>query len=93
VAWEGVIARALASEGAHVTLIHLGHRDEGVTVCREIEAKGGKAFLVHLDQSDPSSCEQHVVLAYQAVPLLRLASSSEDSCGTLPHDSTSLLTP
>jgi NAD(P)-dependent dehydrogenase (short-subunit alcohol dehydrogenase family) len=55
-----VIARALASEGADVALTHLGHRDEGVTVCREIEARGRKAFLVHLDQNDPASCEAAV---------------------------------
>lgn len=54
------IARALASEGANVALTHLGHRDEGVAVCREIEAKGRKACLVHLDQTDPASCEAAV---------------------------------
>lgn len=54
------IARALASEGANIALTHLGHRDEGVAVCREIEAKGRKAFLVHLDQTDPASCEAAV---------------------------------
>lgn len=54
------IARALASEGADVALTHLGHRDEGVAVCREIEALGRKAFLVHLDQGDPASCEAAV---------------------------------
>ena len=55
-----VIARALAAEGAHVALTHLSHPDEGVAVCREIEAKGRKAFLVHLDQKDPASCESAV---------------------------------
>lgn len=55
-----VIARALASEGANVALTHLGHRDEGEAVCREIEAKGRKAVLVHLDQSDAASCEAAV---------------------------------
>jgi len=54
------IARALASEGANIALTHLGHRDEGVAVCREIEATGRKAFLVHLDQTDPASCETAV---------------------------------
>lgn len=55
-----VIARALASEGAHIAITHLGHRDEGVALCREIEAKGSRAFLIHLDQSDPASCEAAV---------------------------------
>lgn len=54
------IARALASEGANVALTHLGHREEGVAVCREIEARGRKACLVHLDQTDPASCEAAV---------------------------------
>ena len=51
------IARALASQGANIALTHLGHRDEGVALCREIESKGRKAFLIQLDQSDPASCE------------------------------------
>jgi 3-oxoacyl-[acyl-carrier protein] reductase len=55
-----VIARSLASEGANVALTHLGHREEGEAVCREIEANGRKAFLVHLDQSDAASCESAV---------------------------------
>ena len=54
------IARALASEGANIALTHLGHREEGVAVCREIEATGRRAFLVHLDQTDPASCETAV---------------------------------
>ena len=55
-----VIARALASEGVHIAVTHLGHRDEGVALCRELEATGRKALLVHLDQSNPDSCEAAV---------------------------------
>lgn len=48
-----VIAQALASEGAHVAVTYRGHKDEGAAVCREIETKGRKALLIHLDQNDP----------------------------------------
>ena len=52
-----VIARTLASKGANIAITHLGHRDEGMALCSEIEATGRKASLIHLDQSDPASCE------------------------------------
>jgi NAD(P)-dependent dehydrogenase (short-subunit alcohol dehydrogenase family) len=48
-----VIAGMLADVGTHVAVTHLGHRDEGIKLCRQIEAKGRKSFLVHLDQTDP----------------------------------------
>jgi 3-oxoacyl-[acyl-carrier protein] reductase len=51
-----VIALRLAESGVHVGLTHLGHREEALEVCRRLEAKGRRAFLVHLDQTDPSSC-------------------------------------
>ena len=51
-----VTARMLADDGVHVAVTHLGHRDEAFAVCRQIEATGRKAFLVHLDQTDPASC-------------------------------------
>jgi len=55
-----VISRALATAGVHVAVAYHGHQDEGAEVCREIEAKGRKALLVHLDQNDPKSCEDAV---------------------------------
>lgn len=55
-----VIAKMLADQGAHIAVTHLGHRDERVEVCRQVEAKRRKSFLVHLDQTDPSSCESAV---------------------------------
>jgi 3-oxoacyl-[acyl-carrier protein] reductase len=55
-----VISRALASEGAHVAVTYRGHKDEGAEVCREIETKGRKALLIHLDHNDPASCEAAV---------------------------------
>ncbi len=55
-----VIAKMLADQGAHIAVTHHGHRDEGVEVCRQVEAKGRKSFLVQLDQTDPASCETAV---------------------------------
>jgi 3-oxoacyl-[acyl-carrier protein] reductase len=55
-----VMACLLADDGVHVAVTHLGHRDEALDVCRRIEAMGRKAFLVHLDQTDPSSCSAAV---------------------------------
>ena len=51
-----VTARMLADDGVHIAVTHLGHRDEALDVCRQIEAIGRKAFLVQLDQTDPMSC-------------------------------------
>ncbi len=62
-----VMARLLADEGAHVAVTHLGHRDEGVKVCRQLEAKGRTSFLVHLDQTDPASCETAVEATVKAL--------------------------
>ena len=62
-----VIARILAEEGTHVAVTHLGHRDEGVEVCRQVEAKGRKSLLVHLDQTDPASCDTTVEATIRAL--------------------------
>ena len=51
-----VTARMLADQGVHVAVTHLGHREEAVDLCRQIEAKGRSTFLAHLDQTDPASC-------------------------------------
>ncbi len=42
-----VTARALGDRGVHVAVTHLGHRDEAVELCGQIEAKGRRSFLVH----------------------------------------------
>lgn len=55
-----VTARILADERVHVAVTHLGHHDEALEVCRQIEAKGRKSFVVHLDQTDPASCSAAV---------------------------------
>ena len=51
-----VTARLLADQGVHVAVTHLGHRDEALELCRQIEGEGRRAFVVHLDQTDPASC-------------------------------------
>jgi len=51
-----VMARQFADEGAHVAVTYCGHREEGAEVSRQVEAKGRKSLLVHLDQTDPTSC-------------------------------------
>lgn len=62
-----VTARLLADNGVNVAVTHLGHRDEGVELCQQIEAKGRKAFLVHLDQTDPASCTAAVEATVNAL--------------------------
>ena len=62
-----VIARILADHGVHIAVTHLGHRDEAVGLCRQIEAKGRKSFLVHLDQTDPASCSAAVEATVNAL--------------------------
>ena len=60
-------ACALAEQGAHVAVTHLGHRDEGLEVCRQVEKKGRKSVLVHLDQVDPASCSAAVEATVRAL--------------------------
>src|SRR5262245_18204358 len=50
-----VVARMLADHGVHVAVTHLGHRDEALDLCRQLERKGGRAVAAHLDQTDPAS--------------------------------------
>jgi len=62
-----VTACILADEGVHVAVTHLGHRDEGLDVCRQVEKKGRKSLLVHLDQTDPASCGGAVEATVEAL--------------------------
>jgi 3-oxoacyl-[acyl-carrier protein] reductase len=62
-----VIARTLADHGVHIAVTHLGHRDEAVGLCRQIDAKGRKSFLAHLDQTDPASCSAAVEATVNAL--------------------------
>jgi 3-oxoacyl-[acyl-carrier protein] reductase len=57
----------LADQGGHIAVTHHAHRDEGVEVCRQVEAKGRKSFLVHFDQTDPASCETAVDATVKAL--------------------------
>ncbi len=61
-----VTASLLADEGVDVALTHLGHRDEALEVCRQIEARGRRALLVHLDQTKPHSCDDAVEATIEA---------------------------
>ncbi len=62
-----VTARMLADHGVHVAVTHLGHREEAVDLCRQVEEKGRKTFLVHLDQTDPASCSAAIEATVQAL--------------------------
>lgn len=62
-----ITARFLAGEGVHVAVPYLGHRDEVLKVCHQIEAKGRKSFVVHLDQTDPASCSAAVEATVKAL--------------------------
>lgn len=62
-----VTARMLAEHGVHMAVTHLGHRDEAVELCQQIEAKGRKTFLLHLDQTDPASCSAAVEATVNAL--------------------------
>ncbi|MFY9557207.1 MAG: SDR family oxidoreductase [Blastocatellia bacterium] len=62
-----VTARILADHGVHVAVTHLGHRDDAAELCRQIEAKGRRSFLVHLDQTDPASCSDAVEMTIDAL--------------------------
>ena len=63
-------ARMLAAEGAHLAVTHLGHRDEGIEVCHQVEAQGRKSFLTYLDQADPASCDAAVAATVRALSRL-----------------------
>jgi 3-oxoacyl-[acyl-carrier protein] reductase len=62
-----VTGRMLAEEGVHVAVTHLGHRDEALEVCGQIEATGRRALPIHLDQTDPASCSAAVEAAVEAL--------------------------
>ena len=62
-----VTARMLADHGVHVAVTHLGHRDEALDLCHQIEEKGRRAFVVHLDQTDPISCTDAVEETVEAL--------------------------
>src|SRR5262245_56285308 len=88
-----VTARALVGSGVHVALTHLGHRDEAVEVCRQVEALGRKAFLVHLDQTDPASCHAAVEATVAALGRLDILVNNAAWNDPVPMPDLDALTP
>lgn len=88
-----VIARMLADEGVHVAITHLGHRDEGVEVCRQIEAKRPKSLLVHLDQAEPASCEAAVEATVRALGRLDILINNAAWNSRVPFPDLQAVTP
>lgn len=88
-----VTARMLADCGVHVALTHLGHREEAVDVCRQIESKGRKAFLLHLDQTDPASCSATVEATVNALGRLDILINNAAWNDPVPLSDLSSLTP
>jgi len=88
-----VISRALASEGAHVAVTYHGHKDEGAEVCREIETKGRKALLIHLDHNDPASCEAAVNATVTSLGRLDILVNNAGVSRRVPFQDLDALTP
>jgi len=88
-----VIAQRLADEGAHVAVTYLGHREEGVEVCRRVESKGRKGVLIQLDQTDPASCEAAVVATVTALGRLDILINNAAVYYSVPFHDLEALTP
>ena len=88
-----VTARTLANEGVHIALTYLGHRDEAVAVCRQVEELGLKTFLAHLDQTDPGSCEAAVQGTVAALGRLDILINNAAWNDAIPLQDLDALTP
>lgn len=88
-----VISQALASEGVHLAVAYRGHKDEGTAVCRDIEAKGRKALLVHLDHNDPASCEAAVKATIATLGRLDILVNNAGASRRVPFHDLDALTP
>jgi 3-oxoacyl-[acyl-carrier protein] reductase len=88
-----ITARMLASHGVHVAVTHLGHRDEAVELCRQIETSGRKAVLLHLDQTDPQSCSAVVQETVTALGRLDILINNAAWNDPVPLPDLDLLTP
>ena len=88
-----MISQALASEGAHIAVAYRGHKDEGAAVCREIEAKGRKSLLVHLDHNDPASCEAAVKATVASLGRLDILVNNAGASRRVPFADLEALTP
>ena len=54
----GAIARRLGAEGAHVLVTYVGAADAAAQTVSDIEANGGAASTLQLDQRDPQAIEE-----------------------------------
>jgi 3-oxoacyl-[acyl-carrier protein] reductase len=88
-----VTARMLADCGAHVAVTHLGHLEEAGDLCREIQAKGRRTFLVHLDQADPASCSAAVEATVDALGRLDILVNNAAWNDAVPLSDLASLTP
>lgn len=88
-----VTARMLADHGVHIALTHLGHRDEAVELCQHIEAKGRQAFLAHLDQTDPASCDAAIEATVTALGRLDILINNAAWNDPVPFPDLGALTP
>ena len=88
-----VIANTLAGEGVHVAVTHLGHRDEGAEVCRQVEAKGRRSLLVRLDQTDPVSCDAVVEATVRGLGCLDILINNAAWNDPVPFPDLDALTP
>ncbi len=55
-----VIARALATAGAHVAVGYVGNLEAAQRTRQSVEALGSRAWIVQLDQAEPASIERAV---------------------------------
>ena len=69
----GAIARRLGAAGAHVVVTYVGAADAAATTVRDIEASGGSANAVQLDQRSPASidaCVRQVAETHKRLDIL-----------------------
>ena len=57
------ICRALAAAGSDVVVGYVGNRDSAAKTCQLVEGLGRRAFMVQLDQAEPSTIDPAVAAA------------------------------
>jgi 3-oxoacyl-[acyl-carrier protein] reductase len=88
-----VIARMLADHGVHVAVTHLGHRDEARELCRQLEGRGCRSFIAHLDQTEPASCTATVEETVKALGRLDILINNAAWNDPIPLSDLDSLTP
>jgi 3-oxoacyl-[acyl-carrier protein] reductase len=88
-----VTARMLAEEGVDVAVTHLGHREEALALCRQIEALGRRALPIRLDQTDPDSCRGAVEATVEALGRLDILVNNAAWNDAVPLADLDALTP